>query len=111
MVQKWCTNGSKWVQNGAFGVQKAPKMGPRTVWGPRRQPKRCQDGLQTFQGSKNAAKWCPKGSQKDPKRVPKVNKKLIKKLTKTGVDFEVDFGSILVPFGVPNRTNLVTKMV
>ena len=43
--------------------------------------------------------------------VSKVSKKLIKKYFKTGVDFEVDFGSIVVPFGLPNRTNLVTKMV
>ena len=41
----------------------------------------------------------PKRVSKESKMVPKVNKKLIKKHFKTGVDFEVDFGSILVPFG------------
>ena len=53
----------------------------------------------------------PNGPQKGPIRVPKVDKKLIKKHVETGVDFEVDFGSILIAFGVPNRTSLVTKMV
>ena len=81
----------KWVQDGAIWVQKASKMSPRTLWGPRRKPKRCQDDLQTFQGSKNTPKWCPKGSQKGPKKVTKVIKKLIKKHIKTGFDFEVDF--------------------
>ena len=121
-MKNWSVLVQNGVKNGALMVLKGSKMvhsGSEKL--PKWVPGRSRDLAGRLRGAKMAYRASkdrkrrpngpPKGSHKGPKRVPKVDKKLIKKHVETGVDFEVDFGSILIPFGVPNRTNLVTKMV